>query len=140
MVASWINLQYYASTTDNEVFGSGDKALHNVVGRHGVQLGNRSDLQVGLPWQSVHDGRDFVHEPMRLLAVIEAPIPKIETVLDAHPDLTQSIANGWIQLVAWDTETGGFQQYRGPDDGWAPVTAVVEDADTNVAGNPVRCA
>ena len=67
VVASWINLQYYGSTVDNAVFGSGDKALHNVVGRQGVMLGNRSDLRPGLPWQSVHDGRDYVHEPMRLL-------------------------------------------------------------------------
>ncbi len=33
VVASWINLQYYASTVNNRVFGAGNKVLHNVVAR-----------------------------------------------------------------------------------------------------------
>ena len=54
VVASWINLQYYGSTVNNDVFGSGNKVLHNVVGQLGVLEGNAGDLRVGLPWQSVH--------------------------------------------------------------------------------------
>ena len=38
VVASWINLQYFASTVDNRTFGCGTKALHNRVGTHGVVL------------------------------------------------------------------------------------------------------
>jgi uncharacterized protein YbcC (UPF0753/DUF2309 family) len=58
VVASWINLQYYGSSVDPAAFGSGDKTLHNVVGATiGVLEGNGGDLRVGLPWQSVHDGR-----------------------------------------------------------------------------------
>ncbi len=118
VVASWINLQYYASTTDNDVFGSGNKALHNVVGRHGVQLGNRSDLLVGLPWQSVHDGRDYVHEPMRLTAIVEAPLVRINAILGAHEELRESIEKGWIQLIAWDASRGRFHRFRGAEAGW----------------------
>jgi len=70
IVASWINLQYYASTVDNRFFGSGNKALHNVVGILGVLEGNGGDLRVGLPWQSVHDGEKYVHEPLRLTVLI----------------------------------------------------------------------
>ena len=74
IVGSWISMQYYASTVDNRVYGCGNKVLHNVVGTVGVLEGNGGDLRVGLPWQSVHDGEHFVHEPMRLNVVIEAPV------------------------------------------------------------------
>ncbi|MCB0187394.1 MAG: DUF2309 family protein, partial [Caldilineaceae bacterium] len=81
VVASWINLQYYGSTVDNQRFGSGNKVLHNVVGTLGVLEGNGGDLRVGLPWQSVHDGENYVHEPLRLSVVIEAPLPAITDVI-----------------------------------------------------------
>jgi len=118
VVASWINLQYYASTVDNGVFGSGSKVLHNVVGRHGVMLGNLSDLRPGLPWQSVHDGERFIHEPLRLQVVLEAPLDRIERVLERHEELRQLIGNGWVHLVAIEPEgerlhrwsDGGFQE------------------------------
>ena len=61
-MASWISLQYYGSTVDNRVFGSGDKVLHNVVGGLGVLEGHGGDLRPGLPWQSVHDGERLVQE------------------------------------------------------------------------------
>ena len=53
IVASWINLQYYASAVDNRSFGSGNKLIHNVTGQLGVLLGNGGDLMTGLPWQAV---------------------------------------------------------------------------------------
>jgi len=118
VVASWINLQYFASTVDNRVFGSGSKVLHNVVGRHGVMLGNVSDLRPGLPWQSVHDGERFVHEPLRLQVVLEAPLDRIEGVLERHEGLRDLIGNGWVHLLAIEPQGerfhhwhhGGFQE------------------------------
>ncbi len=101
VVASWINLQYFASTTDNVTFGSGHKALHNVVGRHGVQLGNASDLQVGLPWQSVHDGERYLHEPLKLTAIIAAAPDDLDAVLARHEHVRELVENGWIHLMAW---------------------------------------
>jgi hypothetical protein len=118
VVASWINLQYYASTVDNDTFGSGDKALHNVVGRHGVMLGNRSDLKTGLPWQSVHDGCDVAHEPMRLTAIVEAPHERIARVLGAHGDVRTLVDHGWITLVARDPVTGAFHRWVGGNAPW----------------------
>jgi len=112
VVASWINLQYYGSTVDNDVLGSGNKVLHNVVGRHGVMLGNRSDLRPGLPWQSVHDGRDYVHEPMRLLAVVEAEPARVAAVLEAHPEVRELVDHEWLALEAIDPATGGIHRWE----------------------------
>ncbi len=100
VVASWINLQYFASTTNNKVFGSGNKTLHNVVGLIGVLEGNGGDLRTGLPLQSVHDGARFVHEPLRLNVVIEAPEASMDRILDRHPNVRDLVNNGWVHLHA----------------------------------------
>ena len=82
VVTHWINMQYYASTVDNARYGSGNKVLHNVVGgRVGVFEGAGGDLRIGLPMQSLHDGRDWVHVPLRLSVFIEAPEEAIRSVL-----------------------------------------------------------
>jgi len=102
VVASWISLQYYGSTVDNERFGSGNKALHNVVGALGVLEGSGGDLRTGLPWQSVHDGRRFVHEPLRLTVAVEAPADAIGEVLARHSEVRALADNGWLHLWALD--------------------------------------
>jgi uncharacterized protein YbcC (UPF0753/DUF2309 family) len=84
VVASWINLQYYGSTVNNRAFGAGNKVLHNVTGAIGVLEGNAGDLKAGLPLQSVHDGKRFVHEPLRLNVFIEAPLDAINRVIGAR--------------------------------------------------------
>lgn len=117
VVASWINLQYYASSANNAVFGAGNKVLHNVVGALGVIEGNGGDLRVGLPWQSVHDGTRFVHEPVRLTAAIEAPKSAIEAVIAANPQVAALVANEWLFL--WAIEKGGITRvmpYREAED------------------------
>ncbi len=109
VVAQWINMQYYLSTVDNDVFGSGSKVIHNVVGDFGVMRGASGDLQLGLPWQSVMaaDGTRE-HEPMRLLALIQAPRDAIDSVLAKHQSLADLVKNRWLRLVA--LETGGHDQ------------------------------
>ncbi len=104
VVAHWINMQYYASTVDNDVFGSGNKVLHNIVSRHGVMLGNRSDLKPGLPWQSVHNGAQFYHEPIRLHAIVEATTTAIEQILAKHDNVRELVDNGWLHLFAWEPD------------------------------------
>lgn len=100
VVASWINLQYYASTVDNRHFGSGNKTLHNVTGLLGVVEGNSGDLRTGLPWQSLQDGMRLAHDPLRLSAVVEAPTEAIDAVLERHEHVRQLVENGWIHLFA----------------------------------------
>lgn len=108
IVASWINLQYYASSVDNRFFGSGDKVLHNVVGQLGVLEGNAGDLRSGLPWQSVHDGTKLQHDPLRLSVVIEAPRESIMGVIRKHAGVHDLVDGGWISLTAIDNS----QAYR----------------------------
>lgn len=104
VVASWINLQYYASTVDNERLGSGDKTIHNVVGHLGVVCGNDADLRPGLPLQSVHDGERFVHEPVRLSAVIAAEPDALDRIIASHEDVRRLVEHEWIHLFAWRPE------------------------------------
>jgi len=103
VVASWINLQYFASTVDNRVFGCGTKALHNRVEDLGVVLGNGGDLRPGLPLQSVHapDGR-WYHEPLRLQVIVEAPTERLDAALSAHAGVSDLVENGWVRLYALD--------------------------------------
>jgi uncharacterized protein YbcC (UPF0753/DUF2309 family) len=103
LVTNWINMQYYASTVDNKRFGSGNKTLHNVVGgRIGVFEGNGGDLRIGLPWQSLNDGERWLHTPLRLTVVIEAPRESIETVIARHETVRHLVHNRWLYLMRLD--------------------------------------
>ena len=100
VVAQWINCQYYFSTVSPQVFGAGSKTIHNVVGTAGVIAGHNGDLQLGLPWQSVSDGQRLLHEPQRLLAVVQAPLERIDMIVDRNPILQRLFGNDWIALAA----------------------------------------
>lgn len=110
VVTSWINLQYYGSTVDNKHFGSGNKTLHNVTAGLGVLEGFSGDLRVGLPFQSVHDGEKYQHEPARLSVLIEAPLDAMNEVLAKHPSVKNLCENRWIHLFALDEQ--GKVAYR----------------------------
>lgn len=120
VVASWINLQYYGSTVDNQAFGSGNKVLHNVVGTVGVLEGNGGDLRTGLPWQSVHDGETYIHEPLRLNVMIEAPIDAMTEVIARHETVRQLVDHGWLHLFAIDELGCVSHRYQG-NLTWVPV-------------------
>lgn len=101
VVAHWINTQYYFSTVDPKSFGSGNKVLHSVMGGVGVVEGNGGDLKTGLPWQSVHDGEKFQHEPLRLSVFLYAKPEAIDRVIEKHPIVQNLVRNGWIHLTCW---------------------------------------
>jgi uncharacterized protein YbcC (UPF0753/DUF2309 family) len=113
IVTSWINLQYFASTVDNRSFGSGNKTIHNVVGQFGVLAGNGGDLQTGLPWQSVHDGVQLQHQPLRLLVLIEASRQAVQTIIEKHPMVRDLASNGWLTVVVLENEQ--FYLWSGAD-------------------------
>ncbi|ALA59649.1 DUF2309 domain-containing protein [Nitrospira moscoviensis] len=112
VVAQWINMEHYFSTVDNEIYGSGSKVYHNVVGRVGVMTGVWSDLRIGLPAQTVLNGSAPYHEPMRLLAVIEAPRERIQGVIERHPLLDQLFNRGWVTLIALDPRDKHFYRHE----------------------------
>ncbi|KMM75987.1 hypothetical protein ACP93_08190 [Xanthomonas sp. NCPPB 1128] len=113
VVASWISLQYYGSTVAPEVFGAGNKLLHNVTGGIGVVEGNGGLLRGGLPWQSVHDGERLIHEPLRLSVLIEAPTAAITDILERHPQVRALFDNRWLHLFALDDQGRMASRYTG---------------------------
>lgn len=113
VVASWISLQYYGSTVAPEVFGAGNKLLHNVTGGIGVVEGNGGLLRAGLPWQSLHDGERLTHEPLRLSVLIEAPREAVGGILERHPEVRALFDNRWLHLFTLDHEGRMAWRYAG---------------------------
>lgn len=111
LVTHWLSWQYHASTCDPLHYGSGNKVLHNVVDGHvGVFEGNGGDLRIGLPKQSLHNGEDWYHEPVRLTVVIDAPAVSIEQAIARNAILGQLLDNGWLLL--WRYEGDALQRYE----------------------------
>ena len=103
VVAHWINSQYYFSTVCPEVFGAGNKAIHNVIPGIGVMEGNLSDLKVGLPEQSVRFRDQQLHEPRRLFVVIAAPEARVNAIFAKHTHLAQLREGGWLTIHILDS-------------------------------------
>jgi uncharacterized protein YbcC (UPF0753/DUF2309 family) len=120
IVGELISLTYYFSAVDPWAYGSGSKVIHNIVGGIGVMLGSQSDLQKGLPLQSVNDGARHFHEPMRLLAVIEAPPDRIQSIIQKHALLQQVFQNQWMNLLSLDPPSRIFFRYLNTSS-WEPV-------------------
>lgn len=135
VVASWISLQYYGSTVAPELFGSGNKLLHNVTGGIGVVEGNGGLLRAGLPWQSVHDGERYVHDPLRLSVCIEAPSDAITEILARHDDVRALFDNGWLHLFALGEDGRMSWRYAG-DLSWV----ALGEPDAAGAGSPFMAA
>lgn len=117
VVAQWISSQYYFSTVEPDVFGAGDKMLHNPVGGIGVVVGQSGDLAVGLPMQSVMLGEQRAHDPLRLLAVIQAPLERIEGIILRNGGLRELVEGEWIHVVARATDNDPWS-FRLPSGGW----------------------
>ena len=112
VVTSWINLQYYASTTDNEKLGAGNKTLHNVTAGLGVLEGSSGDLRIGLPFQSIHNGENYEHLPQKLNVVVEAPVEAINAILEKHENIRNLFDNNWIILHRLNEEGNISHTYK----------------------------
>jgi uncharacterized protein YbcC (UPF0753/DUF2309 family) len=84
-----------------------------VTGGIGVVEGNGGVLRAGLPWQSVHEGDTYAHEPLRLSVCIEAPQDAIVDVLRQHEGLRALFDNGWLHLFALDENGQMAWRYAG---------------------------
>jgi uncharacterized protein YbcC (UPF0753/DUF2309 family) len=105
-VGAGINLEYYFSTVDNRVFGCDTKVPHNVTGLLGVMEGAASDLRTGLPKQMVE-----LHEPMRLLLIVEAPVEVLGQIYGSQPAIAELLDNEWVHLVAVNPTDGHFDLF-----------------------------
>lgn len=105
-VGAGINLEYFFSTVDNERYGCGTKLPHNLTGLVGVINGPASDLRTGLTLQMVE-----IHEPVRLLVLVEATPAALLRVAERAPLVGQLVINRWIQLVSVDPHDGTMQVF-----------------------------
>lgn len=117
-VCEGINMLYTLSAIDNRGWGAGTKLPHNVTSLLGVMDGAASDLRFGLPWQGVD-----IHQPVRLLFVVEASAEAVLHVIRRNPLIDQVCRNEWIRLAVLDPDApsiklfrnGGFQSWAAAD-------------------------
>lgn len=138
VVTQWINTQYYFSTVDNAVYGSGSKVTHNPVGNVGVYQGNGGDLMAGLPRQSLMSANDEpYHQPVRLSTIIHAPVERVTDVLADHRELTQLLDNDWLSLTVVDPQQDHRAFHYERDLSWTPVDAqAVDDPEPATRPSP----
>jgi uncharacterized protein YbcC (UPF0753/DUF2309 family) len=118
-VCAGIGLEYYFSVVDNDRYGCGTKLPHNVTGLVGVMDGHASDLRTGLPWQMVE-----IHEPVRMLFVIESTPERLTRVVNASAPLKQLVENRWIRVATIDPASGRVYVRR--DSGFEELDGSVE--------------
>jgi uncharacterized protein YbcC (UPF0753/DUF2309 family) len=114
-VCAGINLEYYFSYVDSAGYGCGTKLPHNVTSLLGVMDGAASDLRTGLPWQMAE-----IHEPVRLLFVMETTPATMLAVLDRDAGIGRTFRNEWSQLAVLDPASnqlhvftrGQFEPYQ----------------------------
>ncbi|MFC3881496.1 YbcC family protein [Algoriphagus namhaensis] len=117
-VCGGINLEYYFSRMDNERLGAGTKLPHNVMGLIGVANGADGDLRTGLPYQMVE-----IHDPIRLMLIVEHHIDVIWKVLQNAPNTFEWIKNYWVHFVVIEPKTKVFYQYKeGEFEAYEPLT------------------
>jgi uncharacterized protein YbcC (UPF0753/DUF2309 family) len=109
-VCAGINLEYYFSYVDPTGWGCGTKLPHNITSLVGVMDGAASDLRPGLPWQMVE-----IHEPMRLLFVVEAKPQALLRVMNSRPQIGKLCRHDWIQMASLNPESAEIQILRRGD-------------------------
>jgi uncharacterized protein len=127
-VGAGISLEYYFSAVDNERFGCGTKLPHNVTGLIGVMNGHQGDLRTGLPLQMVE-----LHEPMRLLLIVEASCEDLLAVAGRQPGVAELVVNEWVQLVSVHPATGAMHVFRtGRFVPYAPAPLMLPEVERSV--------
>lgn len=106
-VCAGINLEYYFSCVDPHVYGSGSKLPHNIVSLLGVMEGTSSDLRTGLYEQMVE-----IHEPLRLLCVIETTAEAMLGIIDRNPAIGRLVRGEWVYLAVINSDTSQIELFR----------------------------
>ncbi|QRO00226.1 DUF2309 domain-containing protein [Archangium violaceum] len=116
-VAVNIAMDYYFSRVDCEGFGAGSKLPLNVVSLLGVVTGSKSDLRIGMARQMVE-----LHEPMRILVLIEAETKDLLELIETHPRMRRMVRGGWMRLGRVDPSSRAIELWNG--DGFTPWRAL----------------
>jgi len=78
-----------------------------------------------------------IHEPVRLLVVIDAPVQRIRAVLDRLPAVRRLVVNQWVRTVARDPTTHALAAYSAADGGmfvpYVPETTTLPTAADSTA-------
>jgi uncharacterized protein YbcC (UPF0753/DUF2309 family) len=106
-VCAGISLEYYFSCVDDVGYGCGSKLPHNIASLLGVMEGAASDLRTGLSRQMVE-----IHEPIRILFVIETTPAGMQSIIDRNPAVAQLVRNEWVQLAVLDPDSSQLQVYN----------------------------
>jgi uncharacterized protein YbcC (UPF0753/DUF2309 family) len=128
-VCAGISLEYYFCYVDPTGYGCGTKLPHNITCLLGIMDGAASDLRPGLPWQMTE-----IHEPIRILFVIETTPAAMLDILARNPGLSRLVHNEWVQLAVLDPTSprvhvfrrGTFVPYR-PESTTLPVVKASVD-------------
>lgn len=105
-VCGGVNLDYYFSRIDPAIYGCGTKLSHNVCSLIGVGNGLDDDLRTGLPIQMTE-----LHEPIRLLIVIEQTPEIIVKSFFSNPTLMPWVANDWLKIASLDPDSNHLSFY-----------------------------
>jgi uncharacterized protein len=99
-VCAGINLEYFFSRIDPLRYGAGTKLPHNVNGLLGVCNGIEGDLLTGLPTQMTE-----IHDPVRLLAVVEQTPEIALSAARAKPAVFGWIEHAWVRYACVHPES-----------------------------------
>jgi uncharacterized protein YbcC (UPF0753/DUF2309 family) len=106
-VCAGISLEYYFSCVDVQGYGCGSKLPHNITSLLGVMEGAASDLRTGLSAQMVE-----IHEPMRVLFVIETTPAVMEGIMNRNPVIARLCRNEWVQLATLSPDDSTLHLFR----------------------------
>lgn len=123
VVASGINLEYLLSTINSKIYGAGTKVPLNIVGNIGVSQGTAGDLRIGLPSQMTE-----MHIPIRSLFIIDAPVNRVEAVLNRNTKLYNLVKNEWVKMCIRDPYTGKIYKNK---DGKFVLRELLVSSDSN---------
>jgi uncharacterized protein YbcC (UPF0753/DUF2309 family) len=127
-VCAGISLEYYFSAVDVEGYGCGSKLPHNVASMIGVMTGAASDLRPGLSQQMIE-----IHEPMRILFVIETTPETMTRIIHANPGIAKLVEGGWVKLALIDPSTSAILQYtQGRYEHYSPESSELPEVESSI--------
>jgi hypothetical protein len=88
----------------------------------------------GLPLQSLMaDDETVMHRPLRLLAVVHAPVDRVDAIIERHATLAQLFDHEWLHLTVMDPEQdNAFVRYQ-PGGTWEAEASIESSSQTQTS-------